>query len=261
MKDSEISRLMEIKKKLARFYPLKSKELPGEFVEAIKEFEEFVFHKHEHKDCHLPEFVTRDDIEFFQNVFCEYETILEENKAMELLDHKCDVNQCLYEDRVLARTFDYAIEEGKMAEFTENDKVLIIGSGPFPETAIGYALAFKCKVTCLEKIPEFVDISRKVIEKLGLSDKISVIEGLGEQSNVKDFTKILITILSKPKTKIVENILGSNADIIVRTAFGSSRLVYDSLSFSDLDGFEIKNELVRWGKNFTSSILLQKSTK
>lgn len=253
---SDIAKLQEIKRKLETISPIN--QITPEVSAAIKEFEEFVFHKHEHEDCHLPEYLSKDDIEFFQKTFCEYETLLEENKAQELLSHKCSADECLYEDRVLARTFDYAIAEGKMAKITENDHILVIGSGPFPETAIGYALAFKCKVTCVEKVDSFVNISKQVIEKLGLSDKINVVHGLGEYADLKEFTKVLVTILSNPKSQIIENVMKSNADIIVRTAFGSSRLVYESVSFSDLNGFEIKDELIRWGKNFTSSILLKR---
>lgn len=253
---SDIEKLAKIKIKLQKLYPVRR--LSRKLVKNVKVFEHFVFVRHKHEECKLADITSEKDLAFFRKFFCEYETLLEKNKALELINHRCSAKHCLYKDRVLSRTFTYAEMEGKMANVTEKDKVLFIGSGPFPETAIGYAMKFNCNVVCLDKNKLFVDISRKVIQKLGLSEKISVVHGTPDKIDVSGFDKILVAALAVPKGDIIKELEKSDADIILRTSFGSSKLVYIPVENALLTKFRIKKKFIRWGKNFTSSILIKK---
>jgi hypothetical protein len=253
----DYKKLMEIKEELKKFYPVKESYFKKGLSQKVKKLENFVFVLHKHKNCRLPKIISKKDILFFQKLFLEYETILEKKKARDFIDHKGDVRYFLFKDRVLSRTFDYAIAEGKMARIGRKDHVLIIGSGPFPESAICYALTFGCTVTCLDKKHEFVDISRRVIERLKLEDRITIKCATHDKVDPNEFTKVMVVVLAFPKSDILKKLGTCKSDIILRTSLGSSKLIYANVDERLLKGFRIKNRLIRWSKNFTSSILIK----
>jgi len=256
---SDVKKLNRIKGRLEALYPIKK--ITGKLARDVREFEKFVFVRHRHEDCDLADLIPKSELEFFHRFFEDYETLLEKEKAKDLIEHKCTAKHCLYKDRVLSRTFSYAEAEGKMAGIKKTSKVLVVGSGPFPETAIGYALAFGCNIVCLEKRGPFVKMSRKVIEKLGLGEKIEIVQGTTGKVRHLKFDKVLVTALSAPKSEILNDLKKPNCDIILRTSFGSSKLVYAPVDADDLKNFEVKAKFVRLGKNFTSSILIKKKER
>ena len=144
-----------------------------------------------------------------------------------------------------------------MAGIDDTTGVLIIGSGPFPVSAISYVKSFGCRVTCVEKIREFVNISQKLVNSLGLSGNIDIIEGLGQSIDVSKFNKILVPILSEPKSEILRQLRHSNADIMIRTAFGSSRLVYEPVKSVDLVDFLINDVLIKPELVYVSTFLVK----
>ncbi|MDE1827955.1 MAG: hypothetical protein KGH65_02245 [Candidatus Micrarchaeota archaeon] len=253
---SDVKKLNRIKSRLEALYPIKK--LNEKLTRTVREFEKFVFVRHKHEDCDLADLIPKSELDFFRRFFAGYETLLEQEKAKDLIEHRCTAKHCLYKDRVLSRTFSYAESEGKMAGIKKTSKVLVVGSGPFPETAIGYALAFGCEIICLEKRGPFVKRSRKVVEKLGLGKNISIVHGTTTKLKDLKFDKVLVTALAVPKSEILGDLRKSNCDIILRTSFGSSKLVYSPVDADDLKDFEVKAKFVRLGKNFTSSILVRK---
>jgi hypothetical protein len=253
----DYEKLMKIKDELKEFYPVKEIYFKQGLSQKVKKLEKFVFILHKHKGCGLPKIVRKRDLLFFQRLFLEYETILEKKKAQDFVNHRGNARHFLFEDRVLSRTFDYAIAEGKMAHIGKKDRVLIIGSGPFPESAICYALTFGCKVTCLDKKHEFVAISRRVIKRLKLEQQIVIKCATHDKVDSDEFTKIMVVVLAFPKSDILKKLRPCKSDIILRTSLGSSKLIYASVDERSLKGFKIKNKLIRWGKNFTSSILIR----
>lgn len=249
---SEAAKLSGIRKTLESAYPLE-KTWGKKRSEAIRELENLVFSLHSFGDIDIRDVFSRSDIKFFQNAFCDYETSLEERRALEAINGERNV----FTDRVLSRTFDYSIEEGKMAGIGKNDKVLVIGSGPFPETAMSYAKSFGCAVRCIERERRFSRISTELVESMGLSEMIEVINADGKNADVTGFDKILVTILTKDKPVVLDNARSSGAQVIARTAFGSSCLIYEPIAKAQLERFVSIGRLIRWGKNFTSSLLLE----
>ncbi|MBI5355905.1 MAG: hypothetical protein HZB68_05615 [Candidatus Aenigmarchaeota archaeon] len=251
---SEAAKLSDIRKVLESTDTL-DKPLGAKYLTAITEMENVIFSLHRFGKIDSQDILLSDDIKFLQNAFCDYETSLEERNALEAIS---GAGKNVFGDRVLSRTVDYAITEGKFAGIGKNDKVLVVGSGPFPETAIAYAESFRCNVTCVEKELRFCEISRELIETLGLSEKIKVANCSGEHADVSGFDKVLVTILTKNRGEVLKNVSRYGAEIIARTSFGSSCLIYEPIGREQLEMFHEKRSLIRWGKNFTSSLLLEK---
>jgi len=250
----EASKLSDIRKVLESIDAL-DKPLGSKYLASITEMENIIFSLHRFGKIDAQDILRLDDIKFLQNAFCEYETSLEERNALEAINGK---GKNIFGDRVLSRTADYAIAEGKFADIGKNDRVLIVGSGPFPETAIAYTRSFGCNVTCVEKEPQFCRISRELVEALGLSEKIKIVNCAGENADVSGFDKVLVTILTKNRGEVLKNVSGSGAEIIARTSFGSSCIIYEPIDSGQLEMFHEKRSLIRWGKNFTSSLLLER---
>lgn len=244
--------------RLKRFYPVRDAYFGRGLSQDVKLLEEFVFAAHRKKDRGLPGSIPKGEVLFFQRFFREYETLLELREAREFVAHRKSAKHYLYKERVLSRTLDYARAEGRMAHMSRSDRVLIIGSGPFPETAIGYVKEFGCRVVCLDRRRRFVEISREVVKELGLQDRIEIRRATHDNVDPDRFTKILVVALAFPKREILNRLRGCRADIILRSSRGSSRLVYANVDERLLmQHFKIKRRLVRWGKNFTSSMLVE----
>ena len=116
---------------------------------------------------------------------------------------------------------------------------------------------FGCNVTCLEKDTKYALISRRVLNRLKLNDRIKVVNGSIGDVDLKGFDKVFVAVLAFPKSRILKSLERSDADVVVRTAFGSSVLAYAPLEKQLLDNFTIKGHLIRWGKNFASSIFIR----
>ncbi len=251
-----VKEVLLLKRRLDKIYPAENNSPAGGLVDVMGDLERLVFTLHKYRYNWAPVEIPEEDVELLRNAFEYYETTLEKKKAIELLNRSELGPRSLAEDRLIERTLSYAAAEGRMAKITGNDRILIIGSGPFPETAICYAKEFGCKVVCVDMNQEFVDVSRKLVEKLGLSDRIEVVQGFGQEMDYSGFTKVLVTILTKSKGSILERLKESKAEIIVRTSYGASELVYRPFEKENLLPFVEKDRLVRWGMNFTSSLIL-----
>jgi hypothetical protein len=100
----------------------------------------------------------------------------------------------------LART------EYQGAELKANDMVVFLGSGPLPLTLIVMCHLHGLKGIGIEQDELRVELSRKVVDKLGLSDSIKIIQGnhsllpLREGENL-----IMIAGQAMPKNEIVEH--------------------------------------------------------
>ena len=247
-----------LRKSLDPFYPIRSiSGLTKRLVHHMNRLDEIVTAECENRGCRLADNLRKEDLRFLRKLYCNYETLLEADKAIEIIKGTYDSKACLREDKLISPTHTYATLEGKMAGIDDTTGVLIIGSGPFPVSAISYVKAFGCRVTCVEKIREFVNISQKLVNSLGLSGNIDIIEGLGQSIDASKFSKILVPILSEPKSEILRQLRHSNADIMIRTAFGSSRLVYEPVRTVDLVDFLINDVLIKPELVYVSTLLVK----
>ncbi|NBD34539.1 MAG: DUF433 domain-containing protein [Chloroflexi bacterium] len=131
------------------------------------------------------------------------------------------------------------------------EQALMIGSGPLPMTALLLAQHFSLSVDCVDVNPEACALSREVIQALGLTQRVRVL-----QSDICDFTALapydvifwaaLAGINEEEKARIARHLsrtLRTGQMIVVRSSRGVKKLIYAPVDLNDLVGFRIWPDL------------------
>lgn len=95
------------------------------------------------------------------------------------------------------------------------DRIFFLGSGPLPMTLIVFFKQHGVKSTGIEQDPARTNLSRKVLEKLGLSEIITIINGNHFSLNGEGFAlnpdavikALMIAAQAEPKKEIFEHLL------------------------------------------------------
>ena len=98
------------------------------------------------------------------------------------------------------------LNEIKIANITENDKVLLIGCGIFPSESMLIANQTKAKVVCIDNSIIAVNFAKKIVKKKGLSDlvKIEYADGINYPSG--GFDVIFVAINVWPIDLVLKNL-------------------------------------------------------
>ncbi len=175
-------------------------------------------------------------LESSQALYSTYETLLEKAFVEAILRSSGDelLGEGNLTQNYLNRYYNLVKNEVALAGITSDDKVLFIGSGPLPITAIEMVRQSGCEVDCIEKLPEMADISRAVIHHLGMTAKIRVYTTLGEKFPTDQYSVVLVGALAQPKQDIIDNIEGgsrSDVRLLTRTTEGLREFIYKSAAF------------------------------
>ncbi len=116
-------------------------------------------------------------------------------------------------------------------------KIIFVGGGPLPMTAIIFAIEHGIKLTVIDNNYEAVRLSRSVVKTLNLEKMITVYRADGGFfRGYRDFNVIFVAALAgvnpKDKEKIFRNIkirAGKDAHIIARSSVGRRIMIYPSL--------------------------------
>ncbi|MBB3111508.1 hypothetical protein FHS18_003576 [Paenibacillus phyllosphaerae] len=110
-------------------------------------------------------------------------------------------------------------------------KVVFVGSGPMPLSAILIHLYSNAEVTCLEINPAAFEASRTLLERLGLQDRVTVRQVNGDAFDYGDYPIIFVASLVTDKAHVLEQIRCKQPDalVAVRTAEGMRQLMYETL--------------------------------
>ncbi|WKZ25672.1 MAG: nicotianamine synthase family protein [bacterium] len=147
-----------------------------------------------------------------------------------------------------------------------NHNVLFIGSGPLPLTAIILARDYNCDITIIDISSKAIDLSRKLIKKIGLNDKITAINADALSFQLyKNFDVIYLAALAGidrgVKRKILKKIrLDSikGVHLIARSSFGNREMLYKPLSNNDIEGFKLDLEVRPYNGIVNSFLILRK---
>lgn len=123
-------------------------------------------------------------------------------------------------------------EEIKLANVRSSDKVLCIGGGSIPCTAIELAKQTNAQVHVIDIDKDAVKCAKKVIAKLGLHENITVINRKGEDIDIAPYDVIHIALQVSPKEKVLKNIWEKAREgnrIIVRMPRKSLKLFYSNI--------------------------------
>ncbi len=111
-------------------------------------------------------------------------------------------------------------KEVLLSKASSNDKILCVGGGYFPCTAILFHKLSGATVTVIDNDMDAVEKSTDLIAKLGLQDKVIVKYTDGIDISGKEFDIIHIAMQISPKEKVFKHIhstMREDSKILVRT--------------------------------------------
>jgi hypothetical protein len=138
-------------------------------------------------------------------------------------------------------------KEVETAELKAKDRILFIGSGPFPISPILlHEKTGGAVIDCYDSSAEACRTSRELLGKLGMSNVVRVHELAGQDAELPTvdspgelgvYDAIVVALLAQPKRALLHRIWLSNpgAKVILRTSDGNRRLLYAGMDVSTLD--------------------------
>ncbi len=152
--------------------------------------------------------------------------------------------------------------EHEIVNFTSNEKVVFIGGGPLPITLIMLNRLYGVQCISIEIIPEIAALSRKLIEKLGLSHYIKVIVGDETQLDNLDYNLVMVAAFAEPKKKVFNNIkkhVRQFVPLIYRTYTGMRAILYTPVTEEVIEGFRKVDVVLPTGNVNNTSVLIEKA--
>ena len=110
------------------------------------------------------------------------------------------------------------INEIKMANISKNDKILHIGCGPFPSTALYLKKFTNARIVTIDKRFLAVKLAKKYITNKKIKD-IDIFHAAGESFPMNGFDIVIITSCVTPIEKVLKNIFensNKNCKVICR---------------------------------------------
>lgn len=198
-----------------------------------------------------------------QKVFADLETAIE--RSMTGLVRLGGAGVLWADDDVsqhyLARYEDMARREIELAGIRAGERVLFIGSGWLPITALEYARQSRCSVDCIDFVAEAVASARLTAERLDLADRVRSVQARGETHDPSIYDVILVGVLAAPKEEILGHLdahAKPGSRILCRTTYGLRQLIYPRASYDlrQLSRLELKARSVARGDRVISAELL-----
>ncbi|MFN8176847.1 MAG: nicotianamine synthase family protein [bacterium] len=169
-----------------------------------------------------------------QAAFAKLEPMIERGLAAQAVSG----HRSLLEDResltanYLARYEELARREVALVEMTAGDRVLFLGSGPLPISAIEYCRQTGCEADCVDFVDDAIRVSREVIRAVGMEGRMRCHRARAEQFPVAGYSVVMIGVLAKPKAAIFENVASGRSEgcrVLARTTYGLRGLIYAPL--------------------------------
>ena len=185
---------------------------------------------------------------------------LETSNAMEIIksdDPKATLDTFHFYERYQG----LLTNESKLAHWHDDKTFVFVGSGPLPLTLILFRKKFGCKCIGIEIQEEVAELSREVIQKLGLDDGIEIL--VGDETLLKDidFDILMVAAFAEPKERVFANvweIVDEKTPVLVRTYSGMRAILYAPLTDTILRGFHKEIMLLPIGNSNNTSVLLRK---
>lgn len=138
----------------------------------------------------------------------------------------------------LAKIYDMTVgneyrKERKNFNLSHSKRVLHIGCGSYPITAMVMAEAGDVNVVTIDEDARAIKRAEKILKKNNLNGKIKADIGNGLEYPLKDFDTIIISGCAVPKAKIFERVVkeaDSNSNIIIRSSFVDIESIIDNMN-------------------------------
>ncbi|NLJ58981.1 MAG: hypothetical protein GX339_09070 [Tissierellia bacterium] len=152
--------------------------------------------------------------------------------------------------------YDKVVEnEIKLASIKPTDRILCIGGGPCPSTAIQLHQKTGAKVWVIDNDRDAILTARKNIDKLNLSDFIKVKFSDGTNIDAYNFTVVHIALQVYPKNKVFRKITDScrpGTKIMVRIEDEKFSKLY---SLFETDNIRVDSKIYHKKKNLNYTML------
>ncbi len=119
--------------------------------------------------------------------------------------------------------------EVELACISPKDRVLCIGGGPMPYTALKIARTTGAKVRVVDHDFDAVESARRIVEKLGMGDQVEVLDSDGAKVKAFGFTVVHIALQVAPREEVLNNVWnnsGSNVRVLMRCPRESLKKLY-----------------------------------
>jgi len=150
--------------------------------------------------------------------------------------------------------------EVEFADISNKDKILHIGCGPLPATAIILAEKTNANITAIDKNPRSVKQANKCVTKQIKTNKINILLSDALNFSYKNYNVIIISQGIKPCKKILENIsknIKNETRLIYRTSTDNSGKLSENDAFLK-DFFKIIDIKYHKKNGLLISVLLKK---
>ncbi len=124
-------------------------------------------------------------------------------------------------------------EEIRLANVRNWDRVLCIGGGPIPCTAIEIAYQTNAHIHVIDIDNNAVKCARNVIRKLGLQDRITVINAKGQDIDIEPYDVVHVALQVSPKEEVLKNLWEKSKEgnrIIVRMPRKTLQRFYSNIT-------------------------------
>jgi len=133
-------------------------------------------------------------------------------------------------------------------------RLAFIGCGSVPMTLILMSRLYGIPSVGLDNSGETVDLSKKMIQCLGLEKQIKIIHGDESGLRVLDWNLVLVAALAEPKARIFQTLRKilkerkTHVPVIFRTYTGMRAVLYKPVQPGDIQGFSIVKEILPMGR-------------
>lgn len=207
------------------------------FIKKLKDFIEYYYKNSAVSKYILNHKILKKQLPRLRKYCLLYEKNLEKKYVSQYLrGKKSNFNKYLQDYQ------EYIKKEGLMAGLKKTSKIIILGSGYLPGTAILLNKIFKTQCCCIDNDKKAVKTSRILIKKMTLENNIVIKHGDATTYPLDGYNAIFITGSSFPKKDIFTHIFNkktNNTKIIYRRPLGLYKMWYVPSSSEDINKFKI----------------------
>lgn len=143
---------------------------------------------------------------------------------------------------VYGKYYDKIVEkEVKLAALTDEDRLLCIGGGSVPWTAMLFARMTGARVDVVDTDHRAICNGQRVVKMFGLDDKVRVMRSNGLWLDASIYDAVHIALQVSPKGRVLDHLYKccrSGTKIIMRMPKESLAYDYSNISHVQLDRFE-----------------------
>jgi len=149
-------------------------------------------------------------------------------------------------------------KEIKLAEINKEDRILNIGCGGMPFSAVYLAKLTDARVAAIDCDKKACQQANRCIKNFDLEDKIKIINGDGRDFNPENYSVVLVALQAEPKKLIMEN-LYANSLPGTRFIFRKAREIFNNQYDRPPENYPVTSKIKQSMITFNNSLLYVKA--